>query len=142
MVFSWSFICILTLFKALESVKIGLKRVKKKNCGEKIGPRLGKKIDRLEVYASPRQTYRDRKADKERQRGKESEKQSQRNRDKDKDTETKTQIQRNRATGRDQRESRKNLDLDNFWPVSTNLSLDNPENCGLDQISISTIHKL
>ena len=43
---------------------------------------------------------------------------------------------------RDQRESRKNLDLDNFWPVSTNLSLDNPENCGLDQISISTIHKL
>ena len=40
----------LTLFKAIESVKMGLKRVKKKIGGEKIGPRLGKKIDRLEVY--------------------------------------------------------------------------------------------
>ena len=40
----------LTLFKAIESVKMGLKRVKKKFFGEKIGPRLGKKIDRLEVY--------------------------------------------------------------------------------------------
>ena len=44
----------LTLFKAIESVKMGLKRVKKKIGGEKIGPRLGKKIDRLEVYTSPR----------------------------------------------------------------------------------------
>ena len=43
----------LTLFKAIESVKMGLKRVKKKIGGEKIGPRLGKKIDRLEVYTSP-----------------------------------------------------------------------------------------
>ena len=43
----------LTLFKAIESVKMGLKRVKKKICGEKIGPRLGKKIDRLEVYTYP-----------------------------------------------------------------------------------------
>ena len=40
----------LTLFKAIESVKMGLKRVKKKIGREKIGPRLGKKIDRLEVY--------------------------------------------------------------------------------------------
>ena len=48
--YCWSFICMLTLFKAIESVKMGLKRVKKKIGGEKIGPRLGKKIDRLEVY--------------------------------------------------------------------------------------------
>ena len=45
----------LTLFKAIESVKMGLKRVKKKIGGGKIGPRLGKKIDRLEVYTSPMQ---------------------------------------------------------------------------------------
>ena len=51
--YCWSFICMLTLFKAIESVKMGLKRVKKKIGGEKIGPRLGKKIDRLEVYTSP-----------------------------------------------------------------------------------------
>ena len=31
------------------------------------------------------------------------------------------------AYGRDQRESRKNLDLDNFWLVSRNLGLDNLE---------------
>ena len=43
----------LTLFKAIESVKMGLKRMKKKIGVEKIGPRLGKKIDRLEVYTSP-----------------------------------------------------------------------------------------
>ena len=40
----------LTLFKAIESVKMGLKLVKKIFFGEKIGLRLGKKIDRLEVY--------------------------------------------------------------------------------------------
>ena len=53
--YCWSFICMWmwTLFKAIESVKMGLKRVKKKIGGEKIGPRLGKKIDRLEVYTSP-----------------------------------------------------------------------------------------
>ena len=39
-----------TLFKAIESVKMGLKLVKKIFFGEKIGLRLGKKIDRLEVY--------------------------------------------------------------------------------------------
>ena len=51
--YCWSFIYMLTLFKAIESVKMGLKRVKKKIGGEKIGPWLGKKIDRLEVYTSP-----------------------------------------------------------------------------------------
>ena len=43
----------LTLFKTIESVKMGLKRMKKKIGVEKIGPRFGKKIDRLEVYTSP-----------------------------------------------------------------------------------------
>ena len=70
---------------------------------------------------------------------------------------------------RDQRESRKNLDLDNFWLVSRNLGLDNLEivvstesrsrqltnhesranldldnfeNLSLVQVSISTIYKL
>ena len=43
----------LTLFKAIESVKMGLKRVKKKFRGEKIGPRLGKKSTDLK-YIHPR----------------------------------------------------------------------------------------
>ena len=42
----------LTLFKAIESVKMGLKRVKEKIGRGKIGPQLGKKIDRLEEYTS------------------------------------------------------------------------------------------
>ena len=43
--------------------------------------------------------------------------------------------------GRDQRESRKNLDLDNFGLISSNLGLDNHENCSLGRVSISTILK-
>ena len=42
---------------------------------------------------------------------------------------------------RDQRESRKNLDLDNFSLISSNLGLDNHENCSLGRVSISTILK-
>ena len=43
--------------------------------------------------------------------------------------------------GRDQRESQKNLDLDNFSLISSNLGLDNHENCSLGRVSISTILK-
>ena len=42
---------------------------------------------------------------------------------------------------RDQRESRKNLDLDNFSLISSNLGLGNHENCSLGRVSISTILK-
>ena len=42
---------------------------------------------------------------------------------------------------RDQRESWKNLNLDNFSLISSNLGLDNHENCSLGRVSISTILK-
>ena len=35
----------------------------------------------------------------------------------------------------------KNLDLDNFGLISSNLGLDNHENCSLGRVSISTILK-
>ena len=34
--YCWSFICMLTLFKAIESVKMGLKRVREKKLGGEI----------------------------------------------------------------------------------------------------------
>ena len=45
------------------------------------------------------------------------------------------------ACNRDQRESRKNLNLNNFSLISSNLGLDNHENYSLGQVSISTIFK-
>ena len=42
---------------------------------------------------------------------------------------------------RDQRESQKNLNLDNFSQISSNLGLDNLWNCSLGRVSISTIFK-
>ena len=46
-----------------------------------------------------------------------------------------------RVCHRDQRESRKNLDLDNFSQISSNLGLNNLENCSLGRVLISTIFK-
>ena len=54
---------------------------------------------------------------------------------------TKKQFLLGHHVSRDQRESWKNLDLDNFSLISSNLGLDNHENCSLGRVSISTILK-